>query len=140
MTISDLTMFTFNNHVGKIQPLVDDFAGNASLQYDDLLALYFAINGSFLLNPSHDAASPFASMTPLDVVESRRPKRLLVNIGINDGIWEVCLSAKSAIDSAAMTAAPITSSGQSAASRRITFSSSRTLPGQPCCRKRSTAP
>jgi lysophospholipase L1-like esterase len=105
MTISDLTMFTFNNHVGKIQPLIDDFAGNASLKYDDILALYFAINGSFLLNPSRDAASPFASMTPLDVVENRRPKRLLVNIGINDGIWEVCLSAKSAIDSAAMTAA-----------------------------------
>jgi lysophospholipase L1-like esterase len=105
MTISDLSMFTYNNHVGTIQTLVDRIANSSSLQTSAIVDLYFAINGSFLLNPSHDETSPLASMAPLDVVADRRPKRLLVNIGINDGIWEVCLSAKKAIDSGAIMAA-----------------------------------
>ncbi|MFO1157422.1 MAG: hypothetical protein U1E60_01145 [Reyranellaceae bacterium] len=105
MTISDLMMFTFNNHAGKIQGLIDRIAGSSALRTDAIVDLYFTINGSFLLNPSHDASNPFASMTPLDIVEYRQPRRLLVNIGINDGIWEVCLSAKNAIDSDAIMAA-----------------------------------
>ena len=63
------------------------------IDFEALPALYEAINVSFLLNPSNDPASTFADKTPLEIVAQRSPKRLLVNIGINDGIWTICLLA-----------------------------------------------
>ncbi len=47
--------------------------------------IFFAENSSFVLNPT--AHSCIDEMTPLDQVLLRQPKRLLVNVGSNSGIF-----------------------------------------------------
>ena len=50
--------------------------------------------------------SEWADKTPLEIVAERRPKRLLIDIGINDGLWTVCLEAiKTEFDPAAIATA-----------------------------------
>ena len=91
--IKDLTSFTYRDHVGQITRLLDAVAGSANLQIGPLMDLHMAVNGCFLLNPANDGAAAVAPLSPLEIVALRQPKRLLVNIGINDGIWTVCLEA-----------------------------------------------
>jgi hypothetical protein len=50
--------------------------------------LYYAINASFILNPSGHAG--LDNCTPLELVAFRRPKRLLVSIGSNEGLFMGC--------------------------------------------------
>jgi lysophospholipase L1-like esterase len=93
-TIADQAALTYNNSVSKIAGLIDKVRDAEGFDFVGVVpALYEAINASFLLNPSNDPASVFADRTPLEIVAERRPKRLLVNIGINDGIWTICLMA-----------------------------------------------
>ncbi|HSI00464.1 MAG TPA: hypothetical protein VLA02_07660 [Reyranella sp.] len=102
-TIADQAKLTYLNNVSQIAPLLEQVRRGSSLNFGALAALYEAINASFVLNPRHDAASPFADKTPLEIVAARRPKRLLIDIGINDGIWTVCLEAiKTEFDPAAV--------------------------------------
>ena len=102
-TIADQARFTHLNHVSQIAPLLAQLRGTAGIDFAALAALYEAINTSFVLNPSRDPQSQWADKTPLEIVAMRRPRRLLVNIGINDGIWTVCLEAiKTEIDPAAI--------------------------------------
>ena len=61
------------------------------LDYCTILDLYYSINGAFLLNPSGDP--DLDNLTPLQQVFFREPKRLLVNIGSNDGLFEAALTA-----------------------------------------------
>jgi hypothetical protein len=44
-------------------------------------------NASFVLNPMRDKC--LEKMTPLEQVELRRPKRLLINIGSNNGLYKI---------------------------------------------------
>lgn len=93
-TIADQAALTYNNNVSTIADLIDDVRQAQGFDFVGVLpALYEAINASFLLNPSNDPASVFADRTPLEILAQRKPKRLLVNIGINDGIWTICLMA-----------------------------------------------
>lgn len=92
-TISDQAKLTYLNNVSQIAPLLDRVRRGSNIDFGALAALYEAINVSFLLNPRRDAASPFADRTPLEIVAMRRPKRLMIDVGINDGIWTVCLQA-----------------------------------------------
>lgn len=92
-TIADQASLTYTNNVTRIAGLIDDLRQADGIDFAALPALYEAINVSFLLNPSNDPASVFADKTPLEIVAQRQPKRLLVNIGINDGIWTICLLA-----------------------------------------------
>lgn len=101
--IGDLSSFTYLNHASRIEPLLAELRDGSGIDFGALVALYEAVNVSFVLNPSRDPASPWADKTPLEIVAARRPKRLLVNIGINDGIWTVCLEAiKTEFDPAAI--------------------------------------
>jgi hypothetical protein len=50
------------------------------------------LNTAFLLNPS--AHPELMDKTPLDLVALRKPKRLLVNIGSNEGIFMGCMLAR----------------------------------------------
>ena len=93
-TIADQASLTYNNNVSKIAGLIEAVRDAEGFDFVGVLpALYEAVNASFLLNPSNDPASAFADRTPLEILAQRRPKRLLVNIGINDGIWTICLMA-----------------------------------------------
>jgi hypothetical protein len=49
--------------------------------------LHLAIDGAFVLNPSHDPA--FAGFTPLDWVRARVPEVLVVQHGHNHGLYRV---------------------------------------------------
>ncbi len=94
-TIADQASFTYNNNVSQIPDLVTAIRGASGFGFlKPTVALYEALNSSFLLNPSNDASGPWADKTPLEIVGLRRPKRLLVNIGVNDGVWTICLEAR----------------------------------------------
>jgi hypothetical protein len=54
---------------------------------EDIGNLHLAINGRFVLNPSQDPN--FVSMTPINWVEARLPKRLFVQIGHNNGLYSI---------------------------------------------------
>ncbi len=58
--------------------------------------LLLAFVRRFALNPS--GAAEFENMTQMDWVRLRQPKRLLVNIGSNDGLYDMCFSANGAGD------------------------------------------
>jgi hypothetical protein len=49
--------------------------------------LHLAINGRYTLNPSQDPA--FDDFTPLAWVRARKPRRLLVQIGHNHGLYQI---------------------------------------------------
>tara|TARA_R110002110_G_scaffold62975_1_gene175301 strand:- start:212 stop:1540 length:1329 start_codon:yes stop_codon:yes gene_type:complete len=57
-----------------------------------LAGLFFAFNTKFLLNPTNNTAD--AGKSSLDIVRERKPKRLLVSIGSNNGLWSICFDAK----------------------------------------------
>lgn len=46
-----------------------------------------ALNARFTLNPSGKAA--FRNLSQVGMVAARKPKRLLVNIGSNNGLWDI---------------------------------------------------
>lgn len=105
-TIGDLSSLTYLNHVGGIEPLLAELRDGSGLHFGALMRLYEAINTSFVLNPRHDPASRWADKTPLEIVAERRPRRLLIDIGINDGLWTVCFEAiKTEFDPAAIATA-----------------------------------
>lgn len=54
--------------------------------------LYYGVNSRFTLNPSNEPA--FENMTQLDWVAERQPVQLLVNIGSNNGLWDMCFNAQ----------------------------------------------
>jgi hypothetical protein len=92
-TIADQARLTHLDSVAAIAPLLARLRGGAGIDFATLGSLYRAINSAFVLNPGRDAQGRWADKTPLEIVGLRRPKRLLVNVGINDGIWTVCLEA-----------------------------------------------
>jgi len=51
----------------------------------DVGSLHYSLNTAFLLNPS--VVNELDDLTPVDLVALRKPKRLLVNIGSNEGIF-----------------------------------------------------
>ncbi|HZU38207.1 MAG TPA: hypothetical protein VFA18_19950, partial [Gemmataceae bacterium] len=57
------------------------------LPLDQVGDLHLAINGRFTLNPSQDPA--FNDFTPLEWVRARRPRRLLVQVGHNHGLYQI---------------------------------------------------
>jgi len=56
----------------------------------DPTKLIFGANARFVLNPSNNP--DLAQMTQLDWVAYRKPKRLLVDIGSNNGLWDMCFN------------------------------------------------
>jgi hypothetical protein len=54
---------------------------------DNIGDLHLAINGRFTLNPAQDPA--FDEFTALDWVGARKPRRLLVQIGHNHGLYQI---------------------------------------------------
>lgn len=64
-----------------------------SFKHSGLLSSWiYACNTRFTLNPMNDP--DLAGMTQIDLVKERKPKRLLVNIGSNNGLWDMCFEAR----------------------------------------------
>jgi hypothetical protein len=62
------------------------------LSIDSVGDLHLAIDGRFVLNPSQDPA--FNDLTPLGWVRARLPRRLLVQIGHNHGLYRIGSAAE----------------------------------------------
>jgi lysophospholipase L1-like esterase len=60
----------------------------ATLPLAQLPALYQALNTCFVLNPGRKAGD---ARTAIDILAEAKPKRLLINIGFNDGLWTLLL-------------------------------------------------
>jgi lysophospholipase L1-like esterase len=57
----------------------------------DFGAIVQALNTRFTLNPSSKVT--FRNLSQVGIVAARKPKRLLVNIGSNNGLWEMAFEA-----------------------------------------------
>ncbi|SEH62561.1 hypothetical protein [Magnetospirillum fulvum] len=55
----------------------------------DLSRMIYGINSRFVLNPGN--LPDHAEKTQIGWVAERKPRRLLVNIGSNNGLWDMCL-------------------------------------------------
>lgn len=56
----------------------------------DIATFMMALNTRFVLNPlGNDGPDAAKSATPVDQAALRKPSRLLVNIGSNNGLWEM---------------------------------------------------
>lgn len=84
-TVVEIASANYSDALAVAQPLA---ALGAALPLDKLPALYQALNTCFVLNPGRTAGD---RRTAIDILAAAKPKRLLVNIGINDGLWTLLL-------------------------------------------------
>lgn len=89
---SDLYLRTANMAQGEISKINARIAANQATNIDSLRDFFFAFNTRFLLNPSGDPN--FENLTPLKLVGAREPKRLIVSIGHNNGLWDMAFGAQ----------------------------------------------
>ncbi len=75
----------------KIRTLVERLKMRGSLDFGIIIDLYMALNTAFVLNPTGEPE--LDDLTQLEQVASRQPKRLLINIGNNEGLFGIGLSA-----------------------------------------------
>jgi lysophospholipase L1-like esterase len=61
------------------------FASGGGITADNLVDWFYNVNSRFLLNPSLD--NQYMNLSQLGEVVLRKPKKLLINIGANDGVW-----------------------------------------------------
>ena len=74
-----------------IRTLVDRLKMRGGLDFNIITELYMALNIAFVLNPTSEPE--LDDLTQLEQVASRRPKRLLINIGNNEGLFGIGISA-----------------------------------------------
>ena len=88
-TFSDMFTRTWKVAQGQIDTLKGQInvKGGLMALSAHLGELFFAFNTRFLLNPSLDPSAPAKSS--LEIAAERKPKRLLVSIGANNGLWEM---------------------------------------------------
>lgn len=93
-TIGDLTAETFAAHDPNLSALLAAVtqANGIGAKIEAVAKLYYALNAAFLLNPTRDER--LAQATPVDLVALRRPKRLFINIGSNEGLFGAGITAE----------------------------------------------
>nr|WP_298689574.1 SGNH/GDSL hydrolase family protein [uncultured Dongia sp.] len=90
-TYPDLLTTTAGEQRGKIHKALKNLKDAKGLSfYGKLFALYNAINTIFLLNPT--GLPELDDLTPIDMVSHRKPKRLFINIGNNEGLFRIGVS------------------------------------------------
>lgn len=57
-----------------------------------LIDVYMNVNKAFVLNPS--CHPDLDDLSPIELVASRKPQRLLINIGSNDGLFTLAITGK----------------------------------------------
>jgi len=85
-TIGSLYSDTARANRGQALALIDKLLNHRdSFGIADIGNLYYSLNTAFLLNPS--VVNELDDLTPVDLVALRKPRRLLVNIGSNEGLF-----------------------------------------------------
>jgi hypothetical protein len=85
-TISSLYTDTARHHRGLALDLISKLLNDrVHFTIGDVGSLHYSLNTAFLLNPS--VVNELDDLTPVDLVALRKPRRLLVNIGSNEGIF-----------------------------------------------------
>ncbi len=88
---SDLYNRTWQTAQDEIDAINSLVSQGKSTYNDHLADLFFAFNTRFILNPSGDPNTP--ALAPIDIAAQRRPKRLIVSIGANNGLWTMAVAA-----------------------------------------------
>jgi hypothetical protein len=82
---------TFNaNYADALKVATDLAARGVAIPLAKLPTLYQALNTCFVLNPGRVQND---KRTAIDILAAAKPKRLLIHIGVNDGLWDVLLMA-----------------------------------------------
>jgi hypothetical protein len=90
-TVQDLYTDTWAKAHQRVRDMIARL-GSKIYEFGDHLGILFqALNTRYTLNPMNKAA--LADMTQVDLAGLRKPERLLVNIGSNNGLWEICFEA-----------------------------------------------
>ncbi len=93
----DLLFWTAADHANRALFYLDKLSsGGVTSRFSNLSAAFFHANATFVLNPTRDPC--LANLTPLDHVMLRKPRRLLVNIGPNDGMWLLAFNGAATAD------------------------------------------
>jgi hypothetical protein len=79
-----------NDAKAQFDKLAGKPLGIGTLGGIDVAGLIFGATARFVLNPSNNPE--YQQMTQLDWVALRKPKRLLVDIGSNNGLWDMCFN------------------------------------------------
>jgi len=88
-------LYDFTAKQGRAQAQEEfDKLGGAPLSLSsigkvNLSRMIYGINSRFVLNPSN--RTEHDDKTQIDWVAERKPRRLLVNIGSNNGLWDMCM-------------------------------------------------
>lgn len=85
--ISDLWERKANTAQREIDEILGKPQNGVSQIGDHLAKLFFAFNTRFLLNPA--GLPDGGDLSPLEIVARRQPRRLLVSIAANNGLWEM---------------------------------------------------
>jgi len=88
----DLYARTWETAQDEIDGLRGSLGADFSKVNHRLAELCMAFNTRFLLNPMGDMTAP--ALSPLEIVARRQPRRLLVNIGGNNGLWNMAFAAE----------------------------------------------
>ncbi len=94
--LTDRSFAYWDARMAELRPLLDRVTSLEALSATgiDIMELHMALNGRFLLNPNR--RPELNRLTPLDLVNAREPRRLLVNIGSNHGIIDITLGGSEA--------------------------------------------
>ena len=91
-TYADMSCRTWKTADDEIASLHGTLGDNFGKLGANIAELFFAFNTRFLLNPGADRA--LAAKSSLQIVAERKPPRLLVSIGANNGLWEMGFAAE----------------------------------------------
>ncbi len=83
--VNDLATANYSDALAVAEQLS---ALGATLPLEQLPSLYQALNTCFVLNPQRVGGD---RRTAIDILAAAKPKRLLINIGVNDGLWTLLL-------------------------------------------------
>jgi hypothetical protein len=88
---ADLWKRTANVAQQELQNLHEELGDDFYWINKNLGEQFFAFNTRFLLNPQ--GMDGTRGLSPLDIVVRRRPRRLLVSMGANNGLWSMGFNA-----------------------------------------------
>jgi hypothetical protein len=78
------------NYAASLATAANIAAQGVGMPIASLPNLYQALNTCFVLNPGR---TPNDTRTAVDILAEARPKRLLIHIGVNNGLWTLLLLA-----------------------------------------------
>jgi len=90
-TWSDLNSRTWKTAQSELDTINGNISEGKTTYLDNLSEFFFAFNTRFLLNPSTTPTTP--ALSPVEIVANRKPTRVIVSIGANNGLWSLAFNA-----------------------------------------------